>query len=99
MKSFLLFLSLFLIQVPVIFSSLFYSSKLAAISIASLSLNLPFGNISPAFNAILKDSQSALCSLDTQMTDDFHGSCQQLDRIVRSRAGKLLILQQDWGGR
>ena len=47
-----------------------------------------------AIEAILKDSQAITCSLDTQQTDDNHGSCQQLDQVVRLRAGKLLTIKQ-----
>lgn len=70
------------------------ASKFAATSFAYLSLSLPFGNIGTAFQAIVKDPEAITCSLDTMLTDDYHGSCQQLDSVVRLRAGKLLTIKQ-----
>ena len=57
----------------------------------------PLGNIGAAIDAISKDIQSITCSLDNQNIDDFHGPCQQLDNIVRFRAGKAITIRQDWG--
>jgi hypothetical protein len=70
------------------------SSKFAATSIAALSLTFPFGNVGYAIESIIKDPEAITCSLDTMLTDDNHGSCQQLDRVVRLRAGKLLTIKQ-----
>lgn len=70
------------------------ASKFAATSIAYLSLSSPFGNIGSAVEAIIKDPEAITCSLDTMLTDENHGSCQQLDRVVRVRAGKLLTIKQ-----
>jgi hypothetical protein len=70
------------------------ATKFAATSFAYLSLSLPFGNIGTAFQAIVKDPEAITCSLDTMLTDDYHGSCQQLDSVVRLRAGKLLTIKQ-----
>lgn len=70
------------------------SSKFAAISLACLSLSFPFGNVGYAIESIIKDPEAITCSLDTMLTDENHGSCQQLDRVVRIRAGKLLTIKQ-----
>ena len=58
----------------------------------------PFGNLKEAAMAVLGNSESALCSLDTMLVDEYHGSCQQLDNLVRVRAGKVFTIRQDWGG-
>ena len=55
------------------------------------------GNIPAAINAISNDIQSITCTLENQNVDEFHGSCQQLDNIVRVRANKLWTIKQDWG--
>jgi hypothetical protein len=55
------------------------------------------GNIPAAINAISNDIQSITCTLENQNVDDFHGSCQQLENIVRVRANKLWTIKQDWG--
>jgi hypothetical protein len=70
------------------------SSKFAATSLACLSLSFPFGNVGYAIESIIKDPEAITCSLDTMLTDENHGSCQQLDRVVRLRAGKLLTIKQ-----
>merc|ERR1711871_1587621 len=57
----------------------------------------PIGNIPAAINAITNDIQSITCTLDNQNADDFHGSCQQLDNIVRIRANRLFTIKQEWG--
>jgi predicted nicotinamide N-methyase len=69
------------------------SKLLSSILIAS-----SFGNVPEAITTILRNPDSALCSLDTMLVDDYHGSCQQLADIVRIRAGKVLTIRQDWGG-
>ena len=62
------------------------------------SINIsPIGNIPAAINAITNDIQSITCTLDNQNADDFHGSCQQLDNIVRIRANRLFTIKQEWG--
>ena len=69
-----------------------------ALSLAGTPVSVgPFGNMQAAWDSLMQDSQSVLCSLENQNIDDWHGSCQQLDRIVRYRAGKLLTIEQDWG--
>ena len=70
------------------------ASKFAATSFAYLSLSLPIGNIGSAIQAIVKDPEAITCSLDTMLTDENHGSCQQLDNVVRLRAGKILTIKQ-----
>lgn len=69
------------------------SKLLSSILIAS-----SFGNVPEAITTIIRNPDSALCSLDTMLVDDYHGSCQQLADIVRIRAGKVLTIRQDWGG-
>lgn len=44
------------------------------------------------------NAESLTCNLDNQNIRDYQSSCQQLDKIVRLRAGKLLTIKQDWGG-
>ena len=73
------------------------ASKFAATSLAYLTISFPFGNIGSAVDAIVKNPEAITCALDTQMTDDNHGSCQQLDQVVRLRAGKLLTIKQVQG--
>ena len=58
----------------------------------------PLGNLKQAIMAVMDNSDSALCTLDTMLVDDYHGSCQQLDNLVRVRAGKVFTIRQDWGG-
>lgn len=73
------------------------ASTSLVVSLAANSGAGPLGNLGAAWNSLKNDPQSVLCSLENQNIDDLHGSCQQLDRIVRYRAGKLLTIEQDWG--
>ena len=54
----------------------------------------PIGNLATAVAAIQNNPESLSCSLDTQQADEFHGSCQQLDNVVRWRAGKVWTIKQ-----
>ena len=90
-----------IVLVPLIDSSLIpttlktlSASKFAVTSLAYLTLSFPFGNVGSALQAIVKDPEAITCSLDTMLTDENHSSCQQLDRVVRVRAGKLLTIKQ-----
>ena len=65
---------------------------------STLALSLSLGNIGEAITAIVKNPEAITCTLDTQQADEYHGSCQLLDDVVRLRAGKLLTIRQDWGG-
>lgn len=65
---------------------------------STLALSLTLGNIGEALTAIVKNPEAITCTLDTQQADEYHGSCQLLDDVVRLRAGKLLTIRQDWGG-
>jgi len=56
------------------------------------------GNIGEALRAITRNAEAVTCSLDTQVVDENHGSCQLLDDVVRFRAGRFLTIRQDWGG-
>ena len=55
------------------------------------------GNVGAAVRAVLRNPVSLTCSLDNQNSESGE-SCQQLDDVVRVRAGKLLTIRQDWGG-
>lgn len=66
--------------------------------LSSILIASSFGNVPEALTTIIRNPDSALCSLDTMLVDDYHGSCQQLADIVRIRAGKVLTIRQDWGG-
>lgn len=57
----------------------------------------PLLYVEQAINAIVKDPQAILCTLDEQASDDLHSTCQQLSAIVRVRANKLLTVKQSWG--
>lgn len=90
-----------IVLVPLIDSSLIpttlktlSATKFAVTSLAYLTLSFPFGNVGSALQAIVKDPEAITCSLDTMLTDENHSSCQQLDRVVRVRAGKLLTIKQ-----
>jgi len=54
------------------------------------------GNLGAAWQAITANPESLTCSLDNLNSNGI--SCQQLDNLVRWRAGRLLTLRQDWGG-
>ena len=79
-----------------IISSSFITS-LPSQSLANSPNISPIGNIPAAINAVTNDIQSITCTLDNQNADDFHGSCQQLDNIVRIRANRLFTIKQEWG--
>ena len=58
----------------------------------------PLGNIDAALQAIRRNPEALTCNLDNQNVKDGQSSCQQLDEVVRWRAGRLLTIRQDWGG-
>ena len=58
----------------------------------------PLGNLGAAFNAYKQNPDSVWCNLDNQSIKEGESSCQQLDNVVRYRAGKLITVRQDWGG-
>ena len=65
----------------------------ASLTLSSTMLS-PMGNIGSAYNAIIDNPDSIMCTLDTAQTTESHGSCQLLDNIVRFRAGKVLTVKQ-----
>lgn len=70
-------------------------------AVASLLASLSFpniGNLYEAVKAIVDNPEAVTCTLDTELADEYHDSCQQKDNIVRFRAGKVFTLRQDWGG-
>jgi ribosomal protein L11 methylase PrmA len=69
-----------------------------AVAASLLSSSLSFGNIPEAFSAAAHNLESVTCTLDEQNSDEWRSTCQQLDRVVRYRAGRLLIVNQNWGG-
>lgn len=80
-----------------------YKATLLGIGLASCSpmsnVNAaigPLGNLDAALQAISINPESLTCNLDNQNSDGT--SCQQLDNVVRWRAGRLLTIRQDWGG-
>jgi hypothetical protein len=47
----------------------------------ALAVSFPaFGNIGDALTAVVENPDSALCTLDTQTADEYHGSCQLLKK-------------------
>ena len=58
----------------------------------------PLGNVGAAVRAVVTNPESLTCNLDNQSIKDGESSCQQLDEVVRWRAGRLLTIRQDWGG-
>lgn len=56
----------------------------------------PLGNLDAAIEAVVANPESLFCSLDNLNSNGI--SCQQLDNVVRWRAGRLLTIRQDWGG-
>ena len=56
----------------------------------------PLGNLDAAIEAVVANPDSLFCSLDNLNSNGI--SCQQLDYVVRWRAGRLLTIRQDWGG-
>ena len=75
----------------------FSSAAILSLGLASTSFS-PFGNLKLALEAIQKNPEAISCTIDTQNVKDNQSSCQQMDQIVRFRAGKLLTINQDWGG-
>lgn len=73
----------------------FSSAAVLSFGLASLS---PFGNLKLAFEAVQKNPEALSCTIDTQNVKENQSSCQQMDQIVRFRAGRLLTINQDWGG-
>jgi len=55
------------------------------------------GNVNAAIKALSSNIESLTCDLDNQGSVS-GTSCQQLDNVVRWRAGKLFTIRQDWGG-
>ena len=74
------------------FAALLISSSL---TLSSLS---PFGNLKLAFDTIINNPESITCTIDNQNVKEDQSSCQQIDKIVRFRSGKLITISQDWGG-
>lgn len=74
-----------------------FKSSIASVSFLSAGLT-PFGNIDLAIDAIRKNPEAITCTIDNQNVKEDQSSCQQIDQIVRLRAGKLLTINQDWGG-
>lgn len=71
--------------------------QITASFLLPLSLS-PIGNINEAIHAIVQNTDSITCTLDEQMSDESHTSCQLLDKVVRVRANKLITINQNWGG-
>ena len=57
-----------------------------------------FGNIAAAVETVVRNPESALCSLDSQRIEDNRESCQLLNDVVRVKAGRVFVIRQDWGG-
>jgi hypothetical protein len=55
-------------------------------------------NVRLALEAIQENPESLTCNLDNQNIKGDQSSCQQLDAVVRLRAGHLITMKQDWGG-
>jgi len=55
------------------------------------------GNVNAAIKAVASNIEALTCDLDNQASES-GTSCQQLDNVVRWRAGKLFTIRQDWGG-
>lgn len=64
---------------------------------APLASQATLGNVGAAVRAVVSNPESLTCNLDNQSVKDGESSCQQLDEVVRWRAGKLLTIRQDWG--
>lgn len=61
--------------------------------------NFVFGsNLGQALDAYSENPESLSCTLDNQNIKDDQNSCQQLDQVIRYRAGHLITIKQDWGG-
>jgi len=70
------------------------AAALLAVSISSS----PFGNVGAAWEAVSNNPEALTCNLDNQNVKEGQSACQQLDDVVRFRAGKLFTIRQDWGG-
>lgn len=55
-------------------------------------------NVGLALDAYADNADALTCTLDNQNIKDDQNSCQQLDQVVRYRAGHLITIKQDWGG-
>jgi hypothetical protein len=55
-------------------------------------------NVGLALNAYVDNSEALTCTLDDLNFKGDQSSCQQLDQVVRYRAGHLITIKQDWGG-
>ena len=73
--------------------------SVAILSAITLSLGMPsMGNLDAALNAVFSNPESITCNLDNQNIQEGQSSCQQLDKVVRFRAGNVMTFNQDWGG-
>eukprot|EP00597_Dinobryon_sp_UTEXLB2267_P002312 CAMPEP_0170070872 /NCGR_PEP_ID=MMETSP0019_2-20121128/9002_1 /TAXON_ID=98059 /ORGANISM="Dinobryon sp., Strain UTEXLB2267" /LENGTH=257 /DNA_ID=CAMNT_0010279261 /DNA_START=59 /DNA_END=832 /DNA_ORIENTATION=- len=64
----------------------------------ALGLSFSLGNVKLALETVKNDPESITCTIDAQNVKDDQSSCQQIDKIVRFKVGRILTISQDWGG-